>query len=225
MPASPDFAALLRRSLTAILLAAVAVAICYFFVDRPVAYFVHRHRLDRFEPFRWLTEPPPAVQVWSPLALALLAIRRACGPWRRWQHALLLACVSLIVADQARQSLGDVCGRYWPETWRDDNPSLIGTGAYGFHPFVTGDDVGSFPSGHAARIAAFVAVFWIAYPRHRWPGVVVAVPMLAALVAMNYHFVGDVVAGSVLGAIVGAYAMAIAGPLAPTSAAAAPPDV
>ena len=30
-----------------------------------------------------------------------------------------------------------------------NGPSLIGTGTYGFHPFQRGDDVGSFPSGHA----------------------------------------------------------------------------
>jgi hypothetical protein len=30
--------------------------------------------------------------------------------------------------------------------------------------------------------------------------------MLASLVAMNYHFVSDVIAGSVLGVVVGTYA-------------------
>ena len=122
------------------------------------------------------------------------------------KHVLFLACVSLIVADQFRESLGDLCGRYWPETWHDNNPSLIGTGAYGFHPFEVGDDIGSFPSGHAARIAGFFSVFWLAMPRGRWLYAILAVPMLIALVAMNYHFVGDVIAGSVLGAIVGAWA-------------------
>lgn len=225
LPADRLFAALLRRTLWAVAVVATAVVLCYFFVDRPVAFFVHRHQLDHCEQFRWLTEPPPVVQLWSPLVLAALAVRRAFGPWRRWQHALLLACVSLIVADQARESLGDVCGRYWPETWHDDNPSLIGTGAYGFHPFVTGDDVGSFPSGHAARIAAFFAAFWIAYPRRRWLWFAVAAPMLVALVAMNYHFVGDVIAGSVLGAIVGAYALTIAGPFDEKRAASPLADV
>jgi len=39
---------------------------------------------------------------------------------------------------------------------------------------------------------------------------ILAMPMLVALVAMNYHFVGDVIAGSVLGGIVGACAVALA---------------
>ena len=115
---------LLRRTLITIVGCAVLVAFCYYFVDRPVALFVHRHEIPRVEEFRWLTEPPPLVQSWSPLVLIALAVRRAFGPWRRWQHVLFLACVSLIVADQFRESLGDLCGRYWPETWRDNNPSL-----------------------------------------------------------------------------------------------------
>ena len=140
------------------------------------------------------------MQSWAPLLLTLLIIRRAGGPWRRWQHVLFLACVSLIVADQFRQSMGDLFGRYWPETWHDNNPSLIGTGAYGFHPFEVGDDVGSFPSGHSARIAAFATVFWIGLPRGRWLYAIIALPMLLALIGMDYHFVGDVIAGSTLGA-------------------------
>jgi len=202
---------LVIRSLVAIVAGAVAVVVCYFFVDRPVAFLVHRHEIARFNEFRWLTEPPPLVQSWSPLLLVLLAARRAFGPWRRWQAALFLACVSLIVADQFRSSLGDLCGRYWPETWHDNNPSLIGTGAYGFHPFAVGDDIGSFPSGHAARIVAFTSVLWLALPRGRWLYTIVALPMLVALVAMNYHFVGDVAAGGVLGGIVGAWATRLSG--------------
>jgi membrane-associated phospholipid phosphatase len=205
-----DFRQLLGRSVLAVAACAILVAICYFFVDRPVAFFVHDYRIEKVEEFRWLTEPPPVVQMWAPLVLVLLAIRRAFGPWRVWQQTLFVACVSLIVADQFRESLGDVCGRYWPETWHDNNPSLIGTGAYGFHPFEVGDDMGSFPSGHAARIVGFFSVFWLAMPRGRWLFAIVAVPMLVALVAMNYHFVGDVIAGGMLGAVIGAWAVRLA---------------
>lgn len=209
MPDDERFRLLLQRTLLAVLVCAVAVVVCYYFVDRPVAFFVHDHRIPRFEELRWLTEPPPLVQSWAPLLLVLLAVRRAFGPWRHWQHVLFVACVSLIVVDQFRQSIGDLFGRYWPETWHDNNPSLIGTGAYGFHPFQVGDDVGSFPSGHSARIVGFASVFWLAMPRSRWLCVVFGVPMLVALVGMDYHFVGDVVAGSTLGGIVGAYAVAL----------------
>jgi membrane-associated phospholipid phosphatase len=197
---------LLHRSVVVIAACGLAVIICYFFVDRPLAFFVHDHGIANFVEFRWLTEPPPIVQGWSPLVLVLLAIRRTFGPWHDWQHTLFVACVSLIVADQFRESIGDVCGRDWPETWHDNNPSLIGTGAYGFHFLELGDDTGSFPSGHSARILGFASVFWLAMPRCRWLYAIIALPMLVALVAMNYHFVGDVIAGSVLGAIIGVWA-------------------
>lgn len=195
----------------AVVACAAAVVICYFWIDRPVAFFVDRHQLNRYAIFRWLTYPPPVVQTWSPVLLAALVVLRAWRPFAPWQKALFVACVSLIVADQFRTSLGDVCGRYWPETWFDHNPSLIGDGRYGFHPFRRGDDVGSFPSGHAARILAFAGAWWVAVPRMRSLWIVVCPPMLVSLVAMNYHFVGDVIAGATLGGIVAAYAVHVAG--------------
>lgn len=210
-----DFRRLLKRAMLILSAGLVAVVVCYWWVDRPVAFFVHRHEIPKFSVwkinvFKWLTDPPPLMQTWSPLVLTLLMIRRAWGPWATWQKTLFAASLSLIVADEFRSLLGDLCGRYWPETWFHDNPSLIGDGTYGFHPFAGGDDVGSFPSGHAARIAGFATVWWIAMPRGRavWP--LVCLPMLFSLVAMNYHFVSDVIAGSVLGAIVGMYAACLA---------------
>jgi membrane-associated phospholipid phosphatase len=208
---SSSFATLLRRTAWAVAACTAVVVICYYYVDRPVAFFVHEHRIARFDELRWLTEPPPLVQSWSPLVVVMLLIRRAGGSWRRWQHVLFVACVSLIVADQFRESLGDLFGRYWPETWHNNNPSLIGTGAYGFHPFQVGDDVGSFPSGHSARIVGFASVFWLAMPGVRWLCALLTIPMLIALVGMDYHFVGDVVAGSTLGGIIGVFACTLSG--------------
>ena len=204
-----EYRRLLLGTLIAIAVCTGAVLACYFWIDRPVAFFVYRHHINTIRVFRWLTYPPPEVQNWSALALAILMVRRAWGPFLHWQKVLLVACLSLIIADDFRISLGDVCGRYWPETWTHDNPSLIGTGTYGFHPFQRGDDIGSFPSGHACRILGFATVWLIAMPNNRTIQVVVILlcaPMLLSLVAMNYHFVSDVIAGSVLGGIVATYA-------------------
>lgn len=201
---------LLGRTLAALALCVGLVVILYFWVDRPVAFFVERHEINKYIAFKWLTYPPPFVQAWSPLVMMLVVARWAWGPLAQWQRALFVASVSLIVADQFRTSLGDVCGRYWPETWFDRNPSLIGTGTYGFHPFQWGDDVGSFPSGHAARILGFASVWWLATPSSRILCLILCPPMLASLIAMNYHFVSDVVAGGFLGGIVGVYACHLA---------------
>jgi membrane-associated phospholipid phosphatase len=208
-----DYRKLLRRTLIATGLCVAAVAMCYFWIDRPVAFFVYHHQINKFQIFRWLTYPPPELQNWSALVLTILMVRRAWGPFLQWQKVLLVSFLSLIVADSLRISLGDVFGRYWPETWIHDNPSLIGTGTYGFHPFQRGDDIGSFPSGHACRILAFATVWLIAIPRSRTVQaavIVLCAPMLVSLVAMNYHFVSDVIAGGVLGGIVAAYAAHLA---------------
>ena len=210
MTTTEEYRNLLRRSLIVTGSCIFAVVICYFWVDRSVAFFVYDHHINKIEVFRWLTYPPPEVQNWSALVLAILIVRRAWGPFLRWQKLLLVACISLIVADDFRISLGDVFGRDWPETWRHDNPSLIGTGTYGFHPFQRGDDVGSFPSGHACRILGFAGVWMIAMPGCRIVAIVLCAPMLLSLVAMNYHFVSDVIAGSVLGALVAVYAVQLA---------------
>jgi len=122
----------------------------------------------------------------------------------------LVACASLIVTDQFRVCLGDIFGRYWPETWFHDNPSFIGNVTYGFHPFERGDDLGGFPSGHAARILSFVVVWFVTMPRIRAAGAVVSLALLLSLVLMNCHFVGDVIAGAFLGGIIATYAVHLA---------------
>jgi membrane-associated phospholipid phosphatase len=50
----------------------------------------------------------------------------------------------------------------------------------------------------------------IAMPGTRVTAVVLSVPMLVSLVAMNYHFVSDVIAGAVLGALIAMYAVHLA---------------
>jgi len=50
----------------------------------------------------------------------------------------------------------------------------------------------------------------IAMPGTRVIALVLAIPMLLSLVAMNYHFVSDVIAGSVLGALIAMYAVQLA---------------
>jgi membrane-associated phospholipid phosphatase len=203
-----EFARLIRTTLIAMVVCAALVAIGYFFVDRPVAFWVHDHGVSKLAVLKWITYVPPAAETWSPLVLVVVMLRRALGTVTRFEWALFVAAIALMVADEFRESLSAVFGRYWPETWRDNNPSLISNNAYGFHWFKTGSAYGSFPSGHMARTVAAAAVFWIAFPDWavRIAAIAVTFAMAVSLVGMNYHFVSDVVAGSFLGAIVGAYA-------------------
>lgn len=201
---APDFRRLLRTTLATLLVGVAVVALCYFFIDRPVAFFVHDNRIPDHPRLKWLTYPP-VLEAWAPAALAALFVRRSWGPFRRWELALLAACVGMILADQFRLSLGYCLGRTWPETWVENNPSLIRDGAFGFRPLHGGQGYMSCPSGHTARTVAAVAPFWVAYPRWRRAFALAPAAVAAGLVGMNYHFVGDVVAGGLVGGVVGAY--------------------
>src|SRR4029079_11378977 len=99
------FGRLLRQTTGALLLCVALVAFCYFFVDRPVAFFVHDQGVSSYAIMKWLTYPPPILQAWGPLVLAALLVRGAWGPLRRWERALLAAGVAIILADQFRESL------------------------------------------------------------------------------------------------------------------------
>ena len=110
-----------------------------------------------------------------------------------------------LVTSVLKQLLKCAAGRYWPESWTHHNPSLIGSGAYGFHPFHCGPAYESFPSGHAAVTCAIMAVLWASHPRWRWPCAFCGALLCVSLVGMNYHFVSDVIAGAMLGSITGVY--------------------
>jgi membrane-associated phospholipid phosphatase len=207
----PAYRRLLWDTLIGLLLCTAVVALCYFLVDRPVAFAVHDNDVSQFTVLKWLTYPPPVVEAWVPAVLAVLMVRRACWPLRHWERALLAACISLVLAETFRHSLAFVFGRTWPETWVEDNPSLIRDGAYGFHLFRGGVRYASFPSGHTARTLGAAAVFWVACPRWRWACVLASVAVPVGLVGMDYHFVSDVIAGGFVGGVVGVWTASYCG--------------
>ena len=141
---------LLARTAAALTLGAILVAVCYCFVDRPVAWFVHAHGSFLHGFMRW----PPLVSDWLKAvtlpAVVLVVLWWVWRPGGRFQTVLLAVSANLVVTTLLKQLLKWSFGRYWPETWKHDNPSLIVNGAYGFHPFQTGTAYESFPSGHAA---------------------------------------------------------------------------
>jgi membrane-associated phospholipid phosphatase len=138
--------------------------------------------------------------------MLLVVLWRIWKPGGRLQTVLLAISANVIVTTAIKQLLKWSFGRYWPKTWKENNPSFLHGGHYGFHFFQAGPAYESFPSGHAAVICCVVSILWISYPRWRWLYALVTGCICVALVAMNYHFVGDVVAGAVLGGITGVYA-------------------
>ncbi len=195
---------LVVRSGLALLVCALLVTLCYFFVDRPVAWFVHDH-VPSSPLLVGPTLVPPVLWRLAPWVLILAVLWRAWQPGRRAQAVVLALPMSLIVAVAIKDQLKWCFGRYWPETWAHDNPSLIQNGAYGFHPFHSGVAYESFPSGHTTIIFSLISVAWIVWPRWRWLWALAAASVIVGLIGSDYHFTGDVVAGAFLGSITGAF--------------------
>jgi membrane-associated phospholipid phosphatase len=209
-PVAAPARTMVLRSLWALLLCAGLVTVCYFFVDRPVAWFVHEH-VPHGWLLKWVTLFPPILVRLAPLVLVVAAVWQAWRPGNRGVAQLLALTLSLIAAVALKDQLKWVFGRYWPETWTMNNPSLIQDGAYGFHPFHRGIAYESFPSGHTTIVFSLTAVVWIVYPRWRWLCVVADLAIVIGLLGMNYHFTSDVIAGAFLGSIVGVFAARLRG--------------
>jgi membrane-associated phospholipid phosphatase len=193
----------------ALFVTAIATAACYFWVDRSVAIWSHEN-LHGYVIFANMT----VFTGWfPPIAIATICLGGLVEYLGynipRWGEAALSSSVSLIVARAAKDQLKILFGRTWPETWVNNNPSLIADGTFGFHLFHTGPGFESFPSGHTTAICAVAATLWIYYPRlgalYLLPVLVVSVGLIGA----NYHFVSDILAGSFIGTSIAIFCTAL----------------
>ncbi len=207
------------RIVAVTLTCAVLVGLSIALADRPVATWVHEHLgSDRFgwfttsyfgpplrlNPFSLMASPALAVGLLAAFVFAILAIASVTG-WRpeiRGRIVLAL-CVSAFAANEIDAVVKGVFGRTWPESWLGNNPSWIRDGVFGFFPFHGGPDWASFPSGHTAVITATATVLWVILPELKVAWAALVAVVVVGLIAGNYHFVSDVIAGLYLGAGVG----------------------
>lgn len=180
----------------------VAIVLAYAFVDRPVAEFVYVHHWQMHLVLLKQVVEWPAIMVMLAPFLFLLSFA-----WRnsdsRCRKILVLMALSILVTYVLKNELKWVFSRYWPLTWTHNNLSWIGNHAYGFQwfqgPWLQGvDATGSFPSGHTA--IAFATLFPIAVysQRYAWFWILLATLEGISMVAFDYHFVSDVIAGALL---------------------------
>src|SRR5215475_4200113 len=184
----------------ALLICSAGVTISYFFVDRPFAYFAHDELSAYRATFDLVGRSP---KVLGPLVMActlVFGVRAVMGrPLTEIQTTIVLSALSLALSAIVENWLKLAFGRTWPETWVQNNPSLIRDGAYGFNPFHGGQGYASFPSGHSTATCAVMAVLWFCYPRFRVVYAVVIAAVVIGLIGADYHFLGDIIAGGFLG--------------------------
>ena len=134
----------------------------------------------------------------------LLDLRARRPPW-----SMVLAGAAAAVAAAVAAGLKEAFDRARPPL---ADPSFVSV--------VPPPGSDSFPSGHAAEAFAAAAVLAALHPRLRVPVLVLAALVALSRVYLGVHYPADVVAGAVLGLVLGALAIRIARRVTGTGAAA-----
>jgi membrane-associated phospholipid phosphatase len=186
-----------------------AVIASYLWLDRPVALLAHEQSRP-YDLFTKLNYIPGIILPLVIIVFAVIALRALNGrALSKLPTVAVLAAASLAIATAIKDQLKFAFGRTWPETWVRNNPSFIRDGVFGFEPFHGGPGYQAFPSGHTTVICAVLSVLWICYPRFRVLYALCMAGVAVALVAANFHFLGDVIAGAFLGVSTGWLTVAI----------------
>ena len=188
---------------------ALFTPISVLWLDRPIAFFVH----DMFGSRQIVGDLGRShvlsISLISAIIFLICGISAIMGRrFSKWETTIILCDISALAVFAVKDELKFFFGRTWPDSWGPDTMSLIRDNAYGFHFFHSGKSFESFPSGHAAVIAAVMSVLWILHPRLRGLWAICVIAADIGLVAVNIHFLSDVVAGSFVGISTGLFTVA-----------------
>ena len=193
---------LLKRLSLVFLSTVVLSLICYYFLDKPIAYWFAHHQPVPHNLLLFFTYIPKAFDVVAALAVFVVHIFSwVIGRVPTLLYNLTLTSITLVITDFWTEWSKFLFGRYWPLTWTvDHNPSLIHTNDYGFHFLASKTEAfQAFPSAHTALTIASVTFLALRYPILKIPAIVICIVVPLSLVALNHHFLGDTIAGAGLG--------------------------
>jgi membrane-associated phospholipid phosphatase len=182
---------------TGFILTAVIVVICIRYFDQSLAVFVGGLSI-RSSIWHELTADIPDtllvfVCIITIFAFAGYLARIKKGLYDENARFFRLIMYAVPVSYIVKSLLKFVFGRIKTREW------LISPESYGFHWFQGGGIFGGFPSGHMAVFTALTMALWRFYPRHRIIYAVFLLVLALSLIATNYHFLSDVIAGAYLG--------------------------
>lgn len=198
----------LKKIIWTFLIGIVLIALCYLYVDKPAADFAFNHHLERFSWWlKWPTYTLVIIFFVTAISIILTTIRW-CARVKvsHFEHVFFVASINTWITAKFKDILKYTFGRTWPATWTNNNPSWLNNHVYGFHFFHGGGGYASFPSGHMTVTLALITVLWIHFPKWRPLFAIIALSEAVALIGLYYHFVSDVLAGSLLGFTTGMFA-------------------
>ena len=195
--------------LVGLVVTAAVVLVSVQWIDRPIALWI-------FDVFGGRRIPTHAAdRIFSiPLVTAIVFV--ICGiiaimgrRFSKLEAAIAMCAISTLATTVIKDQLKFAFGRTWPDTWGPGIVSFVRDNVYGFHFFQSGKSFESFPSGHAAVAAAVLSVIWILFPKLRIICTIGLIAVDIGLVALNLHFLSDVVAGSFVGISTGLFTVAL----------------
>lgn len=189
------FSAVLRIWFLSLAACAIAVAFSFTELDVPIA-----HRLWRFGSHLSSMSAAFGATVILTLealvVLGLLVTRLARGHISRFGEALAIACLASICA----YGIND---RVLKPFFGVQTPAEVVHGATHALNLTMGLADSSFPSGHMVLAGAFAGVFMRLYRASIGPLSGLLLLAAALLVAGDWHFISDVIAGTFLGVSAG----------------------
>jgi membrane-associated phospholipid phosphatase len=178
-----------------VLLLGGLLALCFFFVDRPVAIWAHGLDPEIVAVFRNITvfgSSTPYLIGLAALYLVLRVILRRPAAAKRALFVIAAIVASGITVDL----LKGVVARWRPVAL------LAEPSRYGFAFFKIGFRHNSFPSGHATTAWAVACALTVLHPRWRVLWLAAAAVVSASRVIVGAHYPGDVLAGAWFGVVI-----------------------
>ena len=177
--------------LLSLLICVLVVAVSFVYLDVPVARRVYGILGPAEDLAKGLTSAV-LLSVEAVVALTLVVVRITRGKLSRLGEVAALACLTSICAYAINDSiLKQVFGVL--------NPMAVLEGAPHSFDLLSGSPDSSFPSGHMVLAGAFAGVFMRLYRSTILPLSALLLVGAALLIAGDWHFVSDVVAGSFAG--------------------------
>jgi membrane-associated phospholipid phosphatase len=135
----------------------------------------------------------PAVLILSGIMWTMYLRRVREGIRDAKTRFFLVSGTGLPAAYVTKAMLKHVFGRMNTRVWLESGGDLS------FHWFHGGREYGSFPSGHMTVFTTLAAACWLIFPKYRAACLAGIAALGFALVATDYHYLSDVIAGGYLG--------------------------
>lgn len=177
----------------------MSILVAYYFVDKPIVYFASAHHFRDYHFLDTLTQIPKVIEIIAYFSYMVILVALILNLPIKVFMPIFIWSTSVALTGFLNKTSKIVFSRYWPETWIDNNISLLHGNVYGFNWFHGGNSCASFPSGHTSVTVAAMTVLSVLYPQLRWIALIIVGFVVIGLISLYYHFLSDVIAGGLLG--------------------------